>query len=150
MSDPSQFEKTLHKQRLRQALQRFGFTALAALSTTQAKAAAATGALASTTATITNTDPLPWIVSALGALVVIVKFPAVSRLHGMTNAVISVCIGGLGAQSLTQYLQAQTSVAFSELFVAFVLSALWPVGVAAVHQTWPALRARFEKLLGGN
>ena len=108
----------------------------------------ATGALASTTATVANADPLPWVVSALGALVVIVKFPAVTRLHGITNAVISVCLGGLGAESLALVISNQTGITPSRLLVAFLLSAMWPVAVAVVQQMWPSLRARAEKLIG--
>lgn len=124
--------------------------ALATLTTSHTKAVVVTTAVAGTTAGVAGLDPLAFIFAALGAMVVIVKFPAVTRMHGMTNAVISVCIGGLGGHTVADYLSLKTDLYFNALFVAFVMSAAWPAAASAVQQVWPALRKRLEKMIGGH
>lgn len=146
MQDPRHRPPPRLGHRMRQALA----LVLATLTTSHAKAVAATTAVAGATAGMAGLDPLAFVFAALGAMVVIVKFPAVTRMHGMTNAVISVCIGGLGAPTVADFLSLKTDLYFNALFVAFVMSALWPVAASAAQQVWPALRGRLEKMIGGN
>jgi hypothetical protein len=121
---------------------------VAALSTTQAKAAVFSGGVAASAATVAQADPWPWLVAAAGALVVLVKFPATSRSQGVGNAVISVLLGGLGCEFVSAHLAQATGIAPGELLTAFALSAAWPAAVAAVQQLWPSLLARAQKKIG--
>lgn len=122
---------------------------IAALSSSQAKAAVLSGAAAASAATINHADPWPWLVSALGALVVIAKFPSVSRWQGGINAMVSVMVGGLGSGFANDYLAKRLNVEPGQLLMAFAMSALWPAVVSMVQQLWPALRKRAERQIEG-
>ncbi len=123
--------------------------AAGALSSTQAKAAVLSGGITASAASAAQADPLPWLVSALGALVVLVKFPAGSKAQGIGNAVVSVLLGGLGCEFAAQYIDRLTGVDPGSLLMAFALSAAWPAAVGAVQQLWPALRRRLDAKIGG-
>jgi hypothetical protein len=114
-------------------------SAAAVLSSTQAKAAVLSGGVAASAAAISSADPLPWLVSALGALVVLTKFPAVSKPSGVGNVVISVLLGGLGCEFVSLHIEQLSGLAPGPLLAAFVLSCAWPVAVRVVQQLWPSV-----------
>ncbi len=131
-------------------MQRLITALLAALTTTQAKAAAAMGGFAALAADITHADKWPWIVSVFGAIVVMAKVKEQSRFQGFANGVVSVMLGGLGAGFVAEYTRNALGVAPPVLLVAFILSALWPVAVSTINQLWPVIRARVEKKIAGS
>jgi hypothetical protein len=123
--------------------------AAATLSSTHAKAAALSGGVAASAAAAVQADPLPWLVSALGALVVLTKLPAVSKAQGVGNVIVSVLLGGLGCEFVSLHVERLSGLAPGPLLAAFVLSCLWPVAVRVVQQLWPAVLRRVSKKIGG-
>jgi hypothetical protein len=122
---------------------------IAALSSAHAKAALATGGVAASAATVTHSDPWPWVVSAAGALIVMVKLPATGRAQGAANGLISVMLGGLGSAFAVTQLGAYISPPPDRLLMAFALSAAWPLCVTVVQSLWPAIQERVQKKITG-
>lgn len=126
--------------------------AAGAIATTHKAAAAVlvTSASAATASVLAGADPYPWILGAVGGLIVIVKFPASTRTHGVANAVISVLLAGLGCDFFAALLAKHLGIEASRYLVATALAILWPLSIPVVQAFWPALRARVSKKIGGN
>lgn len=90
-------------------------------------ASAATGVAGIWMSSELGFDPWPWLLGALGGVIVRAKLPASSRFDGIANGIISVMMGGLGgpltANSVALY---YPSLNVGSYFSAFVLAAAWP------------------------
>jgi hypothetical protein len=102
---------------------------------TAALSAAATGA---TVAQLAGTDPWIWVVSGIGAGVVYVKKESKSRLDAVTNAVISVALGGLLAPEVPGWAAQHFNIFFTTPYpIAFVVSASWPWAIPFFKSLMP-------------
>ena len=91
-------------------------------------AVAATSLVAGVSAAAVGVDPWPWVIGGFGAAVVYVKKQGKSRIDAVTNALISVMIGGLitplwAAPVVAKYLSPELANHYA---LAFIFSALWP------------------------
>jgi hypothetical protein len=130
-------------------MRRLIVAAMAALSTSHAKAAAFSGTAAASAAMASQSDPWPWVVSAAGAMIVMIKLPSTGRAQGAANGLISVMLGGLGSAFAVEHLGQYIDPAPDRLLAAFLLSAAWPMGMAMIQAWWPALRKRGEQKISG-
>ena len=126
--------------------------AASAIAATKKAAAAtlATGAATTTASLLTGADPYPWILGAIGGLIVIVKFPAATRTAGVANAIISVLLAGLGCDLLSALLAKHAGIEVSRYLSALALAILWPLSIPVAQSFWPALKDRMAKKIGGN
>jgi hypothetical protein len=91
-------------------------------------AAVATAVTAGFTAQFAGADPWPWVIGGFGAAIVYVKKQGKSRLDAITNALISVLIGGLVtplwvAPAVAKHLGPELA---NQYALAFIFSAAWP------------------------
>lgn len=87
---------------------------------------AGAGALGAALAASLGFDPLPWIIGAIGGIIVRVKMPTTSRVDSIINGVISVMLGGLAAPWGSKLIAFKGLPEPGVYLVAFVLAAAWP------------------------
>ncbi len=89
--------------------------------------AASTFGFSAAMAAVTEADPWPWVIGALGASIVYAKRPATSRLDALANSIISVMLAGIiapvASAAAGKYVGPEVA---SEYAIAFVMASLWP------------------------
>jgi hypothetical protein len=94
------------------------------------KNALATGATvvaAGVTAAQLGADPWPWIIGAMGSTVVYAHKRGATTVHSLSNGVVSVFMGGVGAPYAGVVLSQYVNPVFANTyFLAGVMSAAWP------------------------
>jgi hypothetical protein len=75
-------------------------------------------------------DPWPWIIGAVGGIIVRGKLPPTTRGDSLINGLISVMLAGLGAPWAAKYVFSQGLPEPSIYFMAFILSVTWPLALA--------------------
>lgn len=97
---------------------------MAASAAASKHAIAATGATAAAAAVVSH-DWLTWAVSGVGAVAYRLRKPEVSKVVSVSNGIISVFLGGLGAPWLVTV--AVPGVTQPPLYLAaFLVALLWP------------------------
>lgn len=101
------------------------FTALAASKNSVAGAAVA-GVGGAMLAPMIGFDPWPWVIGAVGGIIVRVKLPPTSRADTLANGAISVMLAVFAAPWIVRVAVASGIPEPSVYLVAFILAAAWP------------------------
>lgn len=100
-------------------------TALAA-SKNSAAGASVAGFGGALLAPLIGFDPWPWIIGAVGGIIVRIKLPPTSRADTLANGAISVMLAGLVAPWIARLVGAHGLPEPSVYMVAFILAVAWP------------------------
>lgn len=91
-------------------------------------------------------DPWPWIIGAVGGIIVRVKLPPTTRADTLANGAISVMLAGLGAPWISRVIAAYGVPEPSVYMMAFILAVAWPWVASLVLQFARRKIERSEKL----
>lgn len=106
---------------------KIGLAVAIALHGKNAVATGATVVAAGVTASHMGADPWPWVIGAMGSTVVYAHKRGATTALSLSNGVISVAMGGLGAPYAGTLLTQYVNPVFANTYVlAFTLSAAWP------------------------
>lgn len=110
-----------------------------------AKAAISFGVTASVVSAMLGFDPFTWAIGSLGAAIVLIKTPHVSKNEDIINSIISILLAGFvapwAAVASTAYFSDKIVNDMFVYVLAFFLSATWP---ALIKIGIPIIRKKLE------
>lgn len=107
--------------------QKIGLAVALAFHGKNALATGATVVAAGVTAAQLGADPWPWVIGAMGSTVVYAHKRGATTAHSLSNGVVSVFMGGVGAPYAGTVLAQYFNPVFANTYVlAGVMSAAWP------------------------
>ena len=108
-------------------VKKVGLAIAVALHGKNALATGATVVAAGVTAAQIGADPWPWVIGAMGSTVVYAHKRGATTVHSLSNGVVSVFMGGVGAPYAGTLLAQYFNPVFANTYVlAGVMSAAWP------------------------
>ena len=122
-----------------------------ALFSNKSVASSSAAALAGLSALSVGFDPLPWIVSTVGTVYMLLSsepnpeiHPSQARKKVLTNGIVSLVCGGLGGPWVAAWFGMYSPRLESPLLMAFLISAFWQL---AVFKLWPKIEKGIDKWL---